>query len=456
MPFDILADLDTPVSAFMKLQPFRPRFLLESVEGGERLARYSFLGFGGGVEASLDGLEFTVAGESSTLEPTRDALLTALRRALEIAPKPGPVPEGVPFQGGLVGALGFGMHHWLEDLGSPFPEPPAARFYAPRSVLAFDHMTRRAALLHDGPEEERQTLRKDIIAALRGGVPSLGPSGRHTPPTPNVSREEFMESVRAAKEYIRAGDVFQVVLSVAFSGACTLHPFAVYRALRLLNPSPYLFYLDFGDTQLVGSSPEALVKVDAGRASLRPIAGTRPRGATADEDRALGEELLADPKENAEHVMLVDLARNDLGRVAQAGSVVVEPYRTLERYSHVIHMVSGVEGSLRDDTDQFDVLAATFPAGTVSGAPKIRATEIIRELEPEPRGFYAGSVGYFGAGGSMDQAITIRTMQFMNGQYRVQAGAGIVADSDPSTEFDEAGSKAAALRAALTIAEEEL
>lgn len=395
MAFDILADLDTPVSAFMKLQPFQPRFLLESVEGGERLARYSFLGFGDGLEVSLEGLEFRVGSETRMLEPDRASLLTALREALKAAPEPGPVPDGVPFSGGLVGALGFGLHHWMEDLGGPFPETPVARFFAPRSVLVFDHMTRRAALLHDGSEEERNELRSDIVDALRGGVPTLGPSGRHAPPTAGVTQEEFMTGVRAAKEYIRAGDVFQVVLSVAFSGACTLHPFAVYRALRLLNPSPYLFYLDFGDLQLVGSSPEALVKLNGRRASLRPIAGTRPRGSTPAEDEALGQELLADPKESAEHVMLVDLARNDLGRVAAPGSVQVEPYRTLERYSHVIHMVSGVEGTLRDGVDQFDLFAAAFPAGTVSGAPKIRATEVIRELEPEPRGFYAGSVGYF-------------------------------------------------------------
>ncbi len=456
MAFDILADLDTPVSAFMKLRPFEPRFLLESVEGGERLGRYSFLGFGEGLSVSLEGREFTVGSESRTLSPDRASLLAALRAALAEAPVPGPVPEGVPFYGGLVGAVGFGLHHWLEDLGGPFPEVPSARFFAPRSVLVFDHMTRRAALLHDGPESERDELRRDIVSALRGGVPSLGPSGRHSPPSPNVTKDEFMRSVLQAKEYIRSGDLFQVVLSIAFSGECTLHPFAVYRALRLLNPSPYLFYLDFGDTQLVGSSPEALVKLDGNRASLRPIAGTRPRGATSAEDRSFGEDLLGDPKENAEHVMLVDLARNDLGRVAVPGSVHVEPFRTLEHYSHVIHMVSGVEGMLRPGVDQFDLFAAAFPAGTVSGAPKIRATEIIRELESTPRGFYAGSVGYFGAGGSMDQAITIRTLEFKNGRYTVQAGAGIVADSDPATEHDEAGSKAAALRAALTIAEEEL
>jgi len=457
MAFDILADLDTPVSAFLKLRPFRPYVLLESVEGGERLARYSFLGFGDAVETRLEGTTLSTPDGSTELEPGRDALLTGLRSALAAAPRPGPVPDGVPFFGGLVGALGFGLHHVMEDLSGPPPEPPRAHFLAPRSVLVFDHMTRRAALLHDGTEAEHAQLRAAVIGALRGPLPepTSGPRS-FAPPQPSFPEPDFKRAVERVQEHIYAGDIFQAVLSIAFRGETDLDPFSVYRALRLLNPSPYLFFLDFGDRQLVGSSPEALVKLQQGEASLRPIAGTRPRGASEAEDIALGESLLADPKENAEHVMLVDLARNDLGRVAAPGTVVVDPFRTLERYSHVTHIVSGVKGTLREGKDAFDLFAATFPAGTVSGAPKIRATEIIRALEPEPRGYYAGCVGYFGVGGSMDQAITIRTLEFRDGTYSVQAGAGIVADSVPASEFAEIKSKSAALMNALQIARDEL
>ena len=457
MAFDIVADLDTPVSAFLKLADFQPFFLLESVEGGERLARYSFLGFDEAEQTELDGDVLRSPLGTRTLEPGRDALLTALRDVIEAAPRPGPVPPGVPFQGGLVGSIGFGLHHVLEDLRGPPPERPRARFMAPRSVLVFDHMTRRAALLHAGTEEEHAQLRARVVEALHGPIPVQSMSApRFEPPTANFKREDFLEAVERVKQYIHAGDVFQTVLSIKFSGGTNLHPFRVYRALRLLNPSPYLFFVDFGDRQLVGSSPEALVKLHDGVASLRPIAGTRPRGATPEEDEALGASLMADPKENAEHVMLVDLARNDLGRVAQAGTVKVEPFRTLERYSHVTHMVSGVQGRLKSETDALDLFAATFPAGTVSGAPKIRAMQIIRELEPEPRGDYAGCVGYFGVGGSLDQAITIRTMEFADGRYSVQAGAGIVADSVPESEHAEIVSKSAALLRALEIARDEL
>ena len=292
---------------------------------------------------------------------------------------------------------------------------------------------------------------------LLGSAPPTGTTGSFEAPTGSYVREDFMAAVERAQDHIRAGDIYQVVLSVAFSGATDLDPFQVYRALRLLNPSPYLYYLDFGDLQVVGSSPEALVKLDdEGRAWLRPIAGTRRRGATLEEDEALERDLMADPKENAEHVMLVDLARNDLGRVARTGSVVVEPYKIMERYSHVIHMVSGVSGDVAEGVDALDLFAATFPAGTVSGAPKIRASEIIRDLEPGPRGFYAGTVGYFGKGGSMDQAIAIRTILFEDGRYTYQAGAGIVADSVPANEWDEVLAKSAVLGAALEWAKEGL
>jgi anthranilate synthase component 1 len=271
-----------------------------------------------------------------------------------------------------------------------------------------------------------------------------------------MSRPEFMHGVEAVKRHIEAGDVYQLVLSIRFAGATEVEPFAAYRALRLLNPSPYMYYVDTGDRQVVGSSPEALARLNGTKAELRPIAGTRPRGADEEEDHRLERELLGDPKEAAEHVMLVDLARNDVGRTARPGSVVVEPYKTIERYSHVMHMVSGVTADLRPGLDAFDLFAAAFPAGTVSGAPKLRAIEIIDELEPVSRDLYSGSIGYFGHGGAMDQAITIRTLIFSEGRYDYQAGAGIVADSDPATEHQEVLSKGAALEAALELAKEGL
>lgn len=295
-----------------------------------------------------------------------------------------------------------------------------------------------------------------MINTLRGPIEVSNGAGGHGSPNASMSKPEFMSGVERVKEHITAGDVYQLVLSVRFSGQTDLHPFAVYRALRLLNPSPYMYYLDFEDLQVVGSSPEALAKLKGTTAELRPIAGTRPRGTDDDHDQLLESQLLADSKEAAEHVMLVDLARNDLGRTAVAGSVAVDPYRIIERYSHVMHMVSGVTGELRSGLDAFDLFAATFPAGTVSGAPKLRAIELIDELEPVGRGLYSGSVGYFGHGGSMDQAITIRTVVFSNGGYAYQAGAGIVADSDPATEHDEVLSKGAAIGAAFDLAEEGL
>jgi anthranilate synthase component 1 len=271
-----------------------------------------------------------------------------------------------------------------------------------------------------------------------------------------MDRSAYMRGVEDVREHIAAGDVYQLVLSARFTGETTLQPFQVYRALRLLNPSPYMYFCAFGDLAVVGSSPEALVRLQDRRATLRPIAGTRPRGATPAEDAAHERDLLADPKEGAEHVMLVDLARNDLGRVAVPGSVCVDPYRTIERYSHVMHIVSGVEGVLAPDADQFDLFAAAFPAGTVVGAPKVRAMELIEELEPVRRGLYAGTVGYFGHQGAMDQAIAIRTLVFRDGGYSYQAGAGLVADSVPDTEHREVMAKGAALGAALALAGEGL
>jgi len=277
-----------------------------------------------------------------------------------------------------------------------------------------------------------------------------------SPPQASLSEAAYAERVEACKEHIAAGDIYQIVLSVLFRGKTNVPPFEVYRALRLLNPSPYMFFFDFGDLKVVGSSPEALVKLNGKTASLRPIAGTLPRGATAAEDQANEAALLADPKESAEHVMLVDLARNDLGRVASAGSVRVDPYRAIERYSHVMHIVSGVQGELAAEFDQFDLFAASFPAGTLVGAPKVRAMQIIEDMEAVGRGLYAGTAGYFGLSGDMDQAITIRTLVFSGDEYSFQAGAGIVADSVAAKEYQEVLAKSAILRRALEIAEEGL
>jgi len=458
-PFDITGDLDTPVSAFMKLAAFRPRFLLESVEGGERLGRFSFIGFGDGLEVRLDASGLTIGTEHSPVPADAAALLAGLRAAMARAPRPQPDIAGVPLAGGLVGFAAYDVVRHFERLPSPAGRPgvvPALHYLAPRSVLVFDHLTRGVALVHAGSEAERRSLRAEVVRALRAGLPNGRRPGRYAPPTAAFTRRDYLSGVRRTQEYIAAGDVYQLVLASRFSGRHELDPFQAYRALRLINPSPYMYYCALGDVTVVGSSPEALVKLNGRRARLRPIAGTRPRGADSASDAAHEAELLADPKENAEHVMLVDLARNDLGRVARAGSVRVDPYRCIERYSHVMHMVSGVEGELAEGRDAFDLFAAAFPAGTLVGAPKVRAMQIIDELEPVSRGLYGGTVGYFGTRGDMDHAITIRTLVFTGDEYSYQAGAGIVADSVPESEHEEVLAKSGAMVRALELAEEGL
>jgi anthranilate synthase component 1 len=457
--FDIAADLDTPVSAYLKLKPFRPHFLLESVEGGERLARYSFIGFGDCLEFRLDAGGLRIGGKLEPRPADQAALLAAWRRALAAAPRPEIANAQFALLGGLVGVASYDLVRYFERLPShaaQIDDCPDAHYVAPRSLLVFDHLTRRAALLHAGSESERVALRREVIRALRAGLPPGARPSKFSPPEASLSTEQFMHNVARTKEYIAAGDVYQLVLSVRFAGRCDLDPFEAYRALRLLNPSPYMYYCELGERVVVGSSPEALVKLSGGHAQMRPIAGTRPRGINPEHDRELEQELLADPKENAEHVMLVDLARNDLGRVAEAGSVHVSPFRSIERYSHVMHIVSGVNGRLASGSDAFDLFAAAFPAGTLVGAPKVRAMQIIDELEPVRRGFYGGTVGYFGHGGDMDHAIAIRTMVFNGDTYSFQAGAGIVADSIPANEYAEVFAKSAVLRGALELAQEGL
>jgi anthranilate synthase component 1 len=458
-PFDIAADLDTPVSAFLKLGPLKPRYLLESVEGGERLARYSFLGFGDVLEVRMDRVCLRMNGEVRPRPTSQAEYLGVLRELLGISPRPVPLLDELPFAGGLVGVSGYDIVRLFENLPRGTEAQagvPDAAFMATESLLVFDHLTRRVALLHDGSEEQRRALREQVIAQLRGPIPEPQKAARVGPAAASLSEAEYCERVEACKEYIAAGDIYQIVLSVLVRGQSDVAPFEVYRAMRLINPSPYMFYFDYGDLQVVGSSPEALVRLHGRRASLRPIAGTLPRGATPAEDAENERCLLADPKEAAEHVMLVDLARNDLGRVARAGSIQVDPYRSIERYSHVMHIVSGVQGVLEDGHDQFDLFAASFPAGTLVGAPKVRAMQIIEEMEQVGRGLYAGTAGYFGCSGDMDQAITIRTIVFSGEEYSFQAGAGIVADSVPAREYQEVLAKSAILRKALEMAGEGL
>lgn len=429
------------------------------MEGGERLGRYSFIGFGDGLEVRLDSRALTVGANRYPVPASRDELLGRLRDALAAAPRPQPELPGMPLAGGLVGFTAYDVVRFFERLPTHHarsPDAPILHYVAPRSLLVFDHLTRGIALLHAGTETERQALRREVIAALRGGIALARGNGGFGDPTVSLGREAYMAGVRRVQEYIAAGDVYQLVLASRFEGSHQLDPFQVYRALRLINPSPYMYFCRLGGLSVVGSSPEALVKLNQGHAELRPIAGTLPRMADPAADLENERRLLADPKENAEHVMLVDLARNDLGRVARAGTVHVDPYRAIERYSHVMHIVSGVHGELAAGRDAFDLFAATFPAGTLVGAPKVRAMQIIEELEPVDRGLYGGTIGYFGAQGAMDQAITIRTLVFEGDRYSYQAGAGIVADSKPESEYEEVLAKSAVLRSALAMAQEGL
>lgn len=458
-PFDIAADLDTPVSAWLKLRHFSPRFLLESVERGEQLARYSFLGLGEAVRLIIEPNRVLINGSEEPAPQSATQWQALMRRVLNMAPELNPQIEGNPFSGGLVGATGYDTVRYFERIPAHAPAAalvPLGAYVAPTSILVFDHLTRRVALLHSGDERERSELRSEIITALHGGFSPARRSSGISLATPSITEADFLDAVENSKRHITAGDIYQIVLAIRFSGETDTDAFETYRGLRLLNPSPYMYFVEIDDLKIAGSSPEALVKLDHGQASLRPIAGTRPRGSDPEHDQSLEQELLADPKENAEHVMLVDLARNDLGRVARGGTVVVDPYRRIERYSHVMHIVSGVHGRLAEGRDAFDLFAATFPAGTLVGAPKVRAMELIAEQEPVSRGLYGGTVGYFSKNGNMDQAITIRTMVFNGSEYSFQAGAGIVADSIPINEHKEVLAKSAILRRALELAREGL
>ncbi len=459
MTASTIADLETPTSLFLKLRDFKPAFLLESVTHGEKVGRYSFIGLDPvkTIEYRGEGsLRDLIERELAALALGRGSSLLGLVGAIAFENVHELLPTGIKGSGSrrvpdpFTGETGSGTSLRSE----PDPVSPLAAFVVPRAVLTFDHAARRISLDHaDGPDAAAKLL-AEIRTAMALPVPELPQGGDYTEPNATIDEPAFTAMVERAQQHIAAGDIFQVVLSLAFEGETSLHPYQVYRALRHLNPSPYLYYLDFGAYQVIGSSPEALVKLKGGELTIRPIAGTRKRGADDAEDATLEAELREDAKELAEHNMLVDLARNDVGRVAEIGSVRVPDLRVIERYSHVMHICSSVTGKL--EASPLDAFASAFPAGTVSGAPKIRALQIINELEPRPRGFYAGSVGYFTPGGDFDQAITIRTIVMNNGRYSAQAGAGIVADSVPANEYQEIRNKAAALLKALEFAKAEL
>ncbi|GAB4283300.1 MAG: anthranilate synthase component I [Deferrisomatales bacterium] len=454
------ADTETPVSTYLKVARGPWSFLLESVEGGTQWGRYSLVGCDPfAVVEARDGTARVVQGGEETR--SRDPL-GALRRVL--AAYRMPRLPGLPrLAGGLVGYFGYGAARWFEELPPRLEDPlglPDVRLFAPRKLLAFDNVRKTLDVIvlarpRDG--DTYATAREEIDATLARLRRPLEEATVFPAPVPApeirpvIPRERFEAMVRQVREAIHSGEAIQVVLSQPFEGRTELDPFTAYRALRALNPSPYMFHLALGEETLVGASPEVMVRVEGDRALLRPIAGTRPRGAGTAEDLALEQELLADQKERAEHVMLVDLGRNDLGRVARPGSVRLEESFVVERYSHVMHLVSTVSARLREGVDGLDVLGATFPAGTVSGAPKVRAMELIAELEPRERGPYAGAVGYLGFDGNLDTCITIRTMVFAGGEVHLQAGAGIVADSDPGREYEETLHKARALRRALEV-----
>jgi anthranilate synthase component 1 len=494
---EFAADLETPVSVYLKLMD-EPgaSFLLESVEGGEQVGRYSFVGVNPRATIALRGrMVETSRGEGE--QGNRGERPFPLSPSLPFSPSPYELADGedilhvlkaelgrytaadlpgLPrFAGGAVGYLGYDVVRFFEklpDTAAPALDIPDAVFLLADTLVVFDHARHRLILLANASiDEGNADIEAAYVDALRRIDRLAEKLLRPLPAVPtrrwgathgngqeieaNMDQARYEAIVREAKEHIAAGDIFQVVLSQRFSRRTSAHPFAVYRALRMLNPSPYMFYFNFAplDLQVIGASPEMHVRLEDGIAGVRPIAGTRRRGATPAEDAALATELLADPKERAEHVMLVDLGRNDIGRVSEYGSVHVRDLMSVERYSHVMHIVSQVEGRIRPELDAYDLMRATFPAGTVSGAPKVRAMEIIEDLEGQRRGLYAGAAGYFSYDGSMDTCIAIRTMVMQGDRVSVQAGAGIVADSDPAAEFQECVNKASALLVAVARAE---
>ena len=464
---EVLADLDTPLSTYIKLASDEYSYLFESVSGSEKASRYSIIGLAAKRLLRVTGELVEIVEDGEVVESrTMPDPLEAVRQYQQRFSAPD--IEGLPrFTGGLVGYFGYDTVRYIEPgLGeNQHPDPlqsPDILLMVSDEVLIFDKQKGRLFIVinvdpgqADAWEAGQQRI-KELVKLLdqplshqvRSATDEVGEADCHS----GFSREGYMQAVERAREYIRAGDIMQVVLSQRMSIAYQADPLDLYRALRTLNPSPYMYYMNLGDFQVVGSSPEILVQVEAGRATVRPIAGTRPRGKTDAEDQQLEQDLLADPKELAEHLMLVDLGRNDLGRIAKFGSVKLTDRMVIERYSHVMHIVSNVICEIGDEYDAIDVLKATFPAGTVSGAPKIRAMEIIDELEPVKRGVYSGAVGYLGWNGNMDTAIAIRTSVIRDGVLNIQVGAGIVADSQPEMEWEETLNKGRATFRAVAMA----
>ena len=465
---EVVADTETPVSAFLKIDDGGEAFLLESVEGGEEWGRYSFLGSSPRaiIQAKGGVVEIIEGGRKTVKEGDPIAVLDEYMSKYRTA-----TVKGAPrFSGGAIGYMGYDMVRYIERLPDTTEsdiDQQELCFLITETMLVFDNVQHKIQVLtnaHVGDDDDVDEVYRDALEKIDGFVRKIRygdvPARVENSSKYKLSEEvisnfpkkNFIEAVNSTKEYIRAGDIIQAVISQRFEAPFQGSPFDIYRALRVINPSPYMFFMRLGGIELAGSSPEILVRVEDDEINVRPIAGTRPRGSDASEDSALQEELLSDPKERAEHIMLVDLGRNDVGRVAKAGTVVVDELMTVEKYSHVMHIVSNVHGTKKKDVDSFDVLRACFPAGTLTGAPKIRAMEIIEEMEPCKRGVYGGSVGYIGFSGNMDVCITIRTVLIKDGRVYVQAGAGIVADSDPEKEYEETVNKAKGILKAVNMA----
>ena len=464
---EVLADLDTPVSAYLKIAQGPYSYLLESVQGGEKWGRYSIIGLPCATVIRVTGNTLLIEqeGEEIHRQETDDPLgaIQSIHRQFNV-----PELDSLPrFNGGLVGYFSYDTVNYIEshlgqeELHDPVGAPDILLMVSDELVV-FDNLSGRLhVVVHTDPEspdawaagcERLDQLVEQISSLSVNHSAAVGNRVRESDFRSSFSREDFEDAVEQCKEYIRSGDIFQVVLSQRLSIPFDAEPITMYRALRTVNPSPYMYFLDLDDFQIVGSSPEILARLEDGEVTVRPIAGTRRRGRSEEEDKRLEQELISDPKELAEHLMLVDLGRNDVGRIATTGSVKLTSKMQVERYSHVMHIVSNVTGELQDDLDAIDVLRATFPAGTVSGAPKVRAMEIISELEPERRGIYAGAVGYIGWNGNMDTAIAIRTAIIADGQLHIQAGAGIVADSIPANEWQETMNKGRAIFRAVAMA----
>jgi anthranilate synthase component 1 len=465
---EILADMETPVSAFRKIDDGQTSFLLESIEGGEKWARYSFLGTGPGRMFRSKDTYYEIVENGNVIESGQcDDPLDKLKTLMSLY-HPVELPGLPRFFGGAVGYLGYDVVRFVEQLPDSNKrqiDTWDTSFLFTEKLLIFDNVAQKIIVICNvhltgdetvpdayerGVDEVERLIERLRIPLQISSKPVS--NDESLPLVSNFEKEAFKSAVERCKEYVRAGDVFQIVLSQRFSGPLQMDPFDIYRALRTINPSPYMFYLSFGETKVVGASPEVLVRKEGNRVEVRPIAGTRPRGNDSNHDLLLEEELLADKKECAEHIMLVDLGRNDLGRVCMPGTVHVDELMVVERYSHVMHIVSNVQGELPENRDAFDVFRATFPAGTLSGAPKIRAMEIIDELEPCRREIYGGAVGYISFDGNMDLAIAIRTLVVHDGQIHLQAGAGIVADSDPEAEYQETINKAQGVVKAVELA----